>query len=477
MGDFSEKTKLTERTVAAARPASVKSKSGHPCAKFYLDTELRGFGLAVSAPSAKSPGGTKSYFVMRRVQDRQERHVFGRAKELTVAEARARAVKLLLQMTDGMSLNTQRRQGRAEAKRGKERGVTLGQALVLYEGTLNAKDRSPRTIKGYRYFAEKYLAGWLDRPLAEITRAEVRKRHADIPVEIARGEHLYKKPAADTQPGKKVRKNRPAAQRLRGADAGKLTANHAMRAFRAIYNRAMREHPELPVNPIINVDWNKEQRRTGRIPAEGLAKWHEGVNAITNPVRRDYLLFALFTGLRRTNAAEVKWEDVDFARRALHVPKPKSQRPFDLPLSDFLLELLERRREENNVLAPDSPWVFPAARGEGHLVEVRKDGGDARTKQEKKAAIATDGPRYTPHDLRRTFISVAESLGISREARQLLVNHATPKSDVHGGYVIPELDELRAHMQQISARLQALCQPKPPDTTVVPMRKKAAKVA
>jgi hypothetical protein len=83
-----------------------------------------------------------------------------------------------------------------------------------------------------------------------------------------------------------------------------------------------------------------------------------------------------------------------------------------------------------------------------------------------------EAPRYTPHDLRRTFISVAESLGVSREARQLLVNHATPKSDVHGGYVIPELDELRAHMQKISARLQALCQP--PQPTVVPIRREAA---
>ena len=81
-------------------------------------------------------------------------------------------------------------------------------------------------------------------------------------------------------------------------------------------------------------------------------------------------------------------------------------------------------------------------------------------------------PRYTPHDLRRTFISVAESLGISREARQLLVNHATPKSDVHGGYVVPELEELRAHMQTIAARLRALCQP-PAKTTVVPLRKRA----
>jgi integrase len=465
MGDYSERIKLTERTVAQAIPAPSKSPGGHLVVKYYFDTELRGFGLSVSGRSARYPdGGAKSYFVMRRVQGRQERHVFGKANELTVAEARKRAGKLLSQMGDGISLNSQRRQERADAKRATVRGITLQDAVKLYEGTLKAKGRSPRTIEGYRYFAETYLKNWLDRPLAELTRAEVRQRHVDIASEIARGKHRNGKPGF----------------KRRDPNIGKTTANAAMRSFRAIYNRAMREHPELPVCPSINVDWNKEERRKNRIPAEGLAKWHEEVSAITNPIRRDYLMFTLFTGLRRTNASEVKWEDVDFERRALHVPKPKSRRPFDLPLPDFLMALLERRKEENEKLAPDSPWVFPAARGEGHIVEVRKESGESRAtkKGEHRKEEATEGPHYTPHDLRRTFISVAESIGVSREVRQLLVNHATPKSDVHGGYVVPELDDLRAHMQQISARLLELCKPpKPRKGNVVPMRKKAVKAS
>jgi integrase len=433
MATFSTRINLTERSAAAARPTTARSKKGAPCARLYLDTRQRGFGLSVSA------GGAKSFLVMRRVNGKQERHVFGKLGELTVAEARARAEKLLPQMTDGVSLNDQRRRARAEAKRVEVRGVTLRAALDLYEGTLRAKGRAPRTIEDYRYFVEKYLAGWLDRPLADIGRPDARKRHAEIAGEIARGKYT--------------------AKRLRGARYGKLTANHAMRAFRAIYNRAVREHPELPTNPTINVDWNQENRRTGRIAAADMKSWHDRVRALGNSVRRDYLLFALFTGLRKENAAEPRWSHVDWERRVLRVPEPKSQKPFDLPLSDFLVELLKARAEENKKLAPNSPWVFPAARGDGHIVEVRMKGGDTR---------------YTPHDLRRTFISVAESLGVSREARQLLVNHSTPRSDVHGGYVVPELDELRAHMEKIAARLLALCRP-PEKTTVVPLRKRAGK--
>lgn len=452
MGTFSTRTKLTERSVAAARPATATSRKGAPCAKLYLDTELRGFGLSVSA------GGSKSYLVMRRVNGKQERHVFGHASELSVAEARAKAEKLLPQMTDGVSLNDQRRKARIDAKRAEARGVTLRDALTLYEGTLRAKGRAARTIDDYRYLIDKYLADWLDRPLADITRADARKRHAEIPKEIARGKHGRKR-AGDT--------------------AGTLTANHVMRSLRAVWNRALREHPELPVSPTINVDWNRENRRTTRIPAAGLKEWYDGVTGSTNHVRRDYLLFTLFTGLRRTNAAEARWEHVDWERKALHVPKPKSQRPFDLPLADFCLDLLRQRKKENAKLAPESPWIFPAARGDGHIVEARIESGGARKKAKARGAKrAPAAPTYTPHDLRRTFISVAESLGISREARQLLVNHATPRADVHGGYVIPELDELRRHAQAIAARLSALCVPPPPSkATVVPMRKRAAKGA
>src|SRR5258708_15438153 len=124
-------------------------------------------------------------------------------------------------------------------------------------------------------------------------------------------------------------------------------------------------------------------------------------------------MLALFTGLLEPIAAKPRWEHVDWERRALHVPKPKSQRPFDLPLSDFLIELLRRRQEENKKLAPNSPWIFPAGRGKGHIVEVRMEGGAVRAKHAGSNDDAE--PHYSTHDLRRTFISIAESLGISRE--------------------------------------------------------------
>jgi integrase len=443
MGKFHIHCKLTERTAAAARPTQARTKSDHPCAMLYHDTTCPGFALAVQ------PTGAKRYYVLRRVHGKQVKHRFADYDQITLQQARKQAAKLLAQMLDGVNPAEQRRRERAEAARAKVRGITLRQAMEQAESELRkGEETSARTLDDRRYLLETYLKDWLDRELATITRKDVRERHDKIPLEIARGKHNEGKP--------------------RGEGAGKLTANHVMRAFRAVYNHATIENEELPANPIRpGFTWYKERRRTSRIPEAGLKDWYASVQALNDKksVLRDYLLFTLFTGLRRTNAAEVRWEDVDWDRRALHVPKPKSQRPFDLPLSDFLLDLLRRRQEENKKLAPDSPWVFPAAHGGGHIVEVRMAGGAERAK-------GTAPDKYRPHDLRRTFVSVATNLKVPRSRVMLLVNHATPKADVHGGYDNPTLDELHVHMREITDKLRALCEP-PPSATVLPMRKRA----
>ncbi len=134
-----------------------------------------------------------------------------------------------------------------------------------------------------------------------------------------------------------------------------------------------------------------------RSPPRSWPTWYAGVAQIANPVRRDYLRFALFSGLRREAAAAMRWEHVDFDRRVLHVPKPKGgeERAFYLPLSDYLLTLLQQRQRENPTLVaqqviPDdaTEWVWPAYSATGHIAEPRE---------------TIRGVRFTIHDLRRTF--------------------------------------------------------------------------
>ena len=205
----------------------------------------------------------------------------------------------------------------------------------------------------------------------------------------------------------------------------------------------MRQEPELPVCPTINVDWYPEKARDAALPIEALPEWYVKVQKLS-PVMRDYYLTLLFTGLRRTEAATMRWEDVDLERAQAHIPNPKGgeDRSFTLPLSDFLVEVLQRRMEENEILYPNCPWVFPTrlrkSREIGHLQEPRKRG------------------LPFPHALRHTYVSVAiNHVTLHPYTVKLLANHALPRNDVTAGYVTPDLEVLGLAQQKITNFLRS----------------------
>ena len=425
----SQRVRLTQRFVDQLQPPPEGRKI------LFLDVERRGFGLTVTRNS-------KSFIVIRRVPGHgQVRFKFGQAGELTVAAARAEAEQLLARMGAGENPVEQRRTRRAEAQREQARGITLRQAWQLREATLKVKGRSERTIEGERYALEKYLADWLDQELATITREEVHRKHQAIATGVARGR--YKRDA----------------WRRRGEGSGRATANTVLRAFRAAWNRAARQHPEIGLPPVQAIDWFPTAPKKAPIGLDGLAELHKRITAIENTTRRDLWTFMLFTGLRRKSACESRWADVDLKARTLRVPNPKGgeRRAFTMPLPACLVDMLKRRIADHDKLCGSDekmkPWVFPAHdSASGHVEEPRDD---------------TLG--VTPHDCRRLFLTVAEATDASRYAIKMLANHALPGDDVTAGYLQLDVERLRPVMEQIALRMQALCEPPPRGRNVVKM--------
>ncbi len=70
-------------------------------------------------------------------------------------------------------------------------------------------------------------------------------------------------------------------------------------------------------------------------------------------------MFALFTGLRRSEIENLEWDRVD---DAIHLPTTKSSREFWLPLVEIYHRLLDPVRDL------DPRWVFPADSKSGHIV-------------------------------------------------------------------------------------------------------------
>lgn len=225
-------------------------------------------------------------------------------------------------------------------------------------------------------------------------------------------------------------------------------ANLTMRFLRALFNFAAGQyedskgHSLIIENPVKRLSktraWYRVERKQTLIKPHDLAPWYKAVMDLRNDnisrnreAIRDYLLLVLFTGLRRDEAARLTWDNVDLQARTLTVTDTKNHQNHSLPLSDFLFELLQRRRK-----VATGEKVFPGEGDGGHLVEPRK---------QMAKVTKESGVHFTVHDLRRTFITVAESLDISAYALKSLLNHKM-SNDVTAGYIIKDPERLRAPM-------------------------------
>lgn len=193
--------------------------------------------------------------------------------------------------------------------------------------------------------------------------------------------------------------------------------------------------------------WHKTQRRQTVIKLHELERWQKAVESLRDPdnplsfgdTMADYQLLLLFTGLRRGEASRLKWSDIDLRDRTLHLRETKNGESITLPMSEFVWALCTRRQQ--NVL---SNYVFPGRDGRGPLVEPKK---------QISRVIERSGICYSLHDLRRTFITIAESLDVPPYAIKRLVNHKM-SNDVTAGYIVSDTERLRRPAQKIADFLE-----------------------
>ena len=370
----------------------------------YHDEKVKGLSVRVTSKGLKS-------FILRKKKDGKDSlTTVGHYPAMTIEQARAKARTLLSLFDSG--INPKQQQKELQAKK-----ITLRQVFLDYiksRGT-NLKEN---TKKGYLSAFNNYLDEWSEVSISEITRDMVEKKHRSIT------------------------KQSP------------TRANTVMRQLRAYFNYAMGEYEDgagSPIfihNPVSRLShikaWNREKRKQTVIKTYDLKKWYDTVMELpqhqlnnkkpnTAEICRDLFLFILFTGLRRREASTLMWDNIDFKDHSLTIEDTKNHEAHSLPLTPFLLEILERRKS-------DSPYIF-----QGKTLD--KSLNDPKKQLEKVRKIS--GVYFNLHDLRRTFITIAESLDINTYALKQLLNHKDQR-DVTGGYIITDMERLRKPMNKIT---------------------------
>jgi integrase len=424
--------KLTVRSVAALRAPTPSRKN-----LIYWDdgtNAVRGFGVLCSGSTA-----TRNYVVQRDINGRTTRVTLGGANEMTLPEARKAAGDYQLQMRQGIN------------PKEKKSCSTLKQALAEFRAARSDRLK-PRSEASYVDLITRHLADWLDLPLSSITPKMVEAEHSKIAADVAAAFRAKAQASArrhrERASQRKRRWPQVAARHLeQAAEAerrpipnGRATANGTMRALRAVWNYAARHNPDLGPNPAKLEKWFRLPRRERLVKADDLSAFYKGILALNNPVRRDYLLLILFTGLRRREAASLRWDDVDFKAGVIRVPAntTKAARKLDLPMVDVVRTMLEARRRLG-----DGGWVFIADSKSGHIEEPKSATGQI---------AKHSGVKISVHDLRRTYLTIAENCEVSPIALKALVNHALSDNDVTEGYIVMTTARLREPAQKVAIR-------------------------
>ncbi|MFI3274456.1 tyrosine-type recombinase/integrase [Vibrio sp.] len=171
----------------------------------------------------------------------------------------------------------------------------------------------------------------------------------------------------------------------------------------------------------------------------------------TEPANIRLMHFLLGCGQRISAVLEMRWSEIDLEEMVWLLPASsedrhtKSVESRKVPLSNYLVDLLKEQRENVSIR-----WklVWPQ-------LTVDKVQEPAAVRALIKRNLSESFERFSPHDLRRTFISRCSEMGLDIVAIEKTVGHQLPgmlKVYNHHDY----LDEQLIVLQAWGEKLQAL---------------------
>ena len=362
---------------------------------FVWDSELAGFGVAVTSQ------GIKSWVINYRTRDgRQRRLVLGRADRLTADQARTEARGKLAEVDKGGDPANERRELRARMR--------VPELLDTYINEEMPRRKRASTVKLHTGQIEKYIRPQLGgMAVADISREDVRNLHRRI-TDIA----------------------------------GPIAANRIVSLVSAIMSFAI-EQGCIADNPAFRFPRHSEQPRRRYLSLEEVQRVMADIDASPAQDSADVVRLLLFTGARVGEVLAMKWEQVDFEQGVWSKPASatKQNRDHHVPLTEEALTLLRARQRATN-----EEWVFPARFSPtGHLTSIR-----VFWKQVcKRAGI----PDCHIHDLRHTFASLAARQGASLQVVGGLLGHSDQKTTSR--YLHLYDDPLRERAAAVAALMRA----------------------
>lgn len=393
--------KITKRAVEALPvPALGSGKREH-----LWDETLKGFGVMVT------DRGVRSYLIQYRVGGRgapTRRVTIGKhGSPWTAEKARDRAADLLEQVRCKVDPFDAERAKVAEAQQRKRADVeALNASTRLAFSTF-----ADRFVKNYAKVEQKRT--WQETE--SIVRRDLKPHFGD-------------KPLPNIAPGEVIDLIDKVQER--GASA----ALKAYKTLRLLFGYAVDRHA-IPSSPMANMrPPSKVEKRERTLTDDELRMVWQCAGGLGWPFGPIVRLLIL-TGQRRDEVGELPWSEIDEPRKQwlLNGARTKNEHPNLVPLSPQALAIvadLPKIKSEAGLVftttgeTPVSGYSKIKTRLDKlMLVQLRRERAEAGAIEEELEKL-TIAP-WTFHDLRRTFASGCQRLGIKLEVTEAVLNHVS----------------------------------------------------
>lgn len=383
------RAKITKRLVDSLQPEAARY--------VVYDTEVKGFGVRVT------PSGAATYIVEYRPDGggrnvTKNRMSLGRVGEITPEEARNLARNRLGEVRHGLDP--------LEDRQTKRREMTVS-GLTDQCDEENPPGR--RTGKPMELRTKAYTLSRLRHHAVPILG---RKRVSEVTVDDI-NDFIRRVSKAETA------KN-AAGPRRRGrikVRGGEGAARKVAADLSLVFGYAV-EKGILTANPVSAARKPRPGKRYDFLSEDEFAAMAEALTALeaegVNPVGVAVLRLFLLTGARPSEIEQLRWSEVDQQGRCLRLEKSKTGYSVR-PLAPAALELINAQPRR-----PQSSFVFPASRGDGHFVGSKKIWAQARER-----AGLPDRVRY---HVRHAIASIALSEGIDVASVAALMGHKCPRT-------------------------------------------------
>ncbi len=320
-----------------------------------------------------SPTGGRSLSIYRKPRGKHTAVRVTIRNTGSMADIKAEADAINKQLSAGINPNERQKEEAAL-------DVTLQEAFDKY---VASKSLAPNTLKSYQKALDR-MDDWKEKPMRDITKLMVLE--------------LYNELAADSHTAAmKV----PQVLRAVWNFQNDLTDDDAFgRSPTTVLNKQKKK-------------WSRTTTRNRKIPADKLPAWLDAVRALPHQQgdgerMAAYLEFLLLTGLRRREAGYLRWENVNLKDGYFIVRATKNHSDHCLPITCRTRQLLHSMRDNGEL-------VF----------------GVEEPKKAINRVTAVCDVKFSSHDLRRTFTTLADHSGAGQYAIKGILNHS-PGNDVTG---------------------------------------------